>query len=207
MDKVYVHFSLGPLQAVPSIVLSIYQYNKDSIRAWLSTQIWGLTLKLHGWMSSTCSVLCLSPYPFASLSGQPLANACSEVQRIVLSPLFSFSFPKLTWHTKPEDCCGTRIPISTIIQFSPPFSSPADCLDRWSAFPLNTFSLRQLWKSFFIVSSLDDYFASFLFMVWFVPFLKLSDLWKSTSIHEEFHVLVKLNLKLYKHWQVHQAKS
>ena len=62
--------------------------------------------------------------------------------------------------------------------------------------PLSTFSLRQLRHSFPTVSSTGHPSASSFFMVWFAPFLMSSDLWKSTSVHKKFHVLVKLDLKL-----------
>lgn len=41
-----------------------------------------------------------------------------------------------------------------------------------------------------------EHFAYSLFVKWFVPFLVFSDLWKSTLIHKEFHILVKSELKL-----------
>ena len=193
--------SWAPIRQCPPLcsVYTIY-HSKGFINAWLSPHIWELTSKLGGWMSSTCSILCLSPCPFASLSGQPPASSCGEVQRTVVLPLYSFCLPKLP-------CEIGTLNLKTVLYYTDTnkhshsvffllFLPYWHCQDRWFAFPLNRISLRQLWKSFLIVCSLDDHFASFLFIVWFVPFLKLSDLWKSTSIHEEFSTLVNLDLKL-----------
>lgn len=141
VDKVISTSLLGLHQALATTVLSIYEC---FINALLSPHLWGLTSKLGGWMSSTFSILGLSPCPFASLSDQSPASSCSEVQRIVFLPFYSFCLHKLL-------CKIGILNLKTVLYyidtnkhshsvFSPLFLPCWHCQDRWFAFPLSTFS-------------------------------------------------------------------
>lgn len=144
------------------------------------------------WVDEQPTPICLSFCPTS-------ASFCRERQRNGLLSLYSLRPPKLTTKTitlnlKPVLYC-IDIPKHSHSNF---FSSPLLLLTprTCGCFSLKHIFFKTVMGIFSHCKFAGEHFASSLFVVWFVPFLMFSDLWKSTLIHKEFHILVKSELKL-----------
>lgn len=145
--------------------------------------------QLDEWMSS--------PHPFVSLSAQPLQASAGRVKEMGSWPfthsVLLSSQQRITLNLKPVLYCIDIPKHSHSNSFSSPLLllTPRTC----GCFSSEHIFFKTVMGIFSHCKFTGEHFASSLLVVSFVPFLMFSDLWKSTLIHKEFHILAKSELK------------